>query len=111
MPNPPEIKVTSRELGRTGMSAAEIGAEVWLKENADETAALEALAAAFELGANFVDTADVYGDGLSERLVGQAIRVSPKRILVATKAGLVWRQDQPPERNFSPQYLAEACER
>jgi len=80
-----------RELGRTGwkISAVSFGAwaigGAWGTVNDDES--LAALRRAVEMGVNFIDTADVYGDGRSERLVGQVCREHSDRIYVATKAG------------------------
>jgi aryl-alcohol dehydrogenase-like predicted oxidoreductase len=48
---------------------------------------LAALHRAIDLGVNFVDTADVYGDGRSERLIGRLLKERSERIYVATKAG------------------------
>ncbi|HKX31630.1 MAG TPA: aldo/keto reductase [Blastocatellia bacterium] len=53
----------------------------------DEQESLAALHRAIDLGVNFIDTADVYGDGLSERLVGRLKRERSEEILIATKAG------------------------
>ena len=80
-----------RELGRTGwkVSAISFGAwaigGAWGDVNDDES--LAALRRALDMGVNFIDTADVYGDGRSERLVGQACREHGDRVYVATKAG------------------------
>ncbi len=81
-----------RELGRTGYKVAEvsfgawaIGAE-WGDVNDDESIA--ALHRAVDLGVNFFDTADVYGDGRSERLLAKLKRDRPgEEIIIATKAG------------------------
>jgi len=80
-----------RKLGRTGWEVSEIsfgcwaiGGDVWGK--VEENEAMEALRKAVELGVNFFDTADVYGDGKSERLVGRLKKEFP-HIKVATKAG------------------------
>jgi aryl-alcohol dehydrogenase-like predicted oxidoreductase len=85
-------QVEYRDLGRTGwkisaisFGAWAIGGDVWGKT--DDRESLQALHRAFDLGVNFVDTADVYGDGHSERLIGQALRDRSERIVVATKAG------------------------
>jgi aryl-alcohol dehydrogenase-like predicted oxidoreductase len=81
-----------RELGRTGWKVSEISFGAWAIGGAwgdvDDTESLAALNRAIELGVNFIDTADVYGDGRSERLVAQVVRDHPgQRIYVATKAG------------------------
>jgi aryl-alcohol dehydrogenase-like predicted oxidoreductase len=80
-----------RELGRTGwhMSAVSFGA--WAIGGAwgptDDADSLAALHRAVELGVNFFDTADVYGDGHSERLLARLRRDHGETIYVATKAG------------------------
>jgi aryl-alcohol dehydrogenase-like predicted oxidoreductase len=81
-----------RELGRTGWKVSEISFGAWAIGGAwgdvDDAESLAALNRAIELGVNFIDTADVYGDGRSERLVAQVVRDHPgQRIYVATKAG------------------------
>jgi aryl-alcohol dehydrogenase-like predicted oxidoreductase len=80
-----------RTLGRTGWKISEIGFGAWAIGGSwgavDDKAALEALRRAIDLGVNFIDTADVYGDGRSERLVGKVRRDSRETIYVATKAG------------------------
>lgn len=81
-----------RELGRTGwrisavsFGAWAIGGNEWGRT--DDAESLRALHRAVDLGVNFIDTADVYGDGNSERLVGRLRRERPEEIIVATKAG------------------------
>ena len=81
-----------RELGRTGWKVSEISFGAWAIGGAwgdvDDKESLAALNRSIELGVNFIDTADVYGDGRSERLVAQVVRDHPgHRIYVATKAG------------------------
>ena len=80
-----------RELGKTGwkVSAISFGAwaigGTWGKVQDNES--LAALHRAVDLGVNFFDTADVYGDGRSERLIGQLRKERRETIYVATKAG------------------------
>ncbi len=80
-----------RELGRTGWKVSEISFGAWAIGGSwgtvDDKASLAALHRAIDLGVNFIDTADVYGDGLSERLVAQLRRERRETIYVATKAG------------------------
>jgi aryl-alcohol dehydrogenase-like predicted oxidoreductase len=81
-----------RELGRTGWNVSEISFGAWGIGGdwgrVDDAESLAALNKALDLGVNFIDTADVYGDGRSERLVGQVLRKrTGERIYVATKAG------------------------
>jgi len=79
-----------RTLGRTGLSVSEIGYGAWGIGNsgwqgADDGESLRALNRAVDLGLNFIDTALAYGDGHSERLVGQVVRERKERVFVATK--------------------------
>ncbi len=80
-----------RELGRTGWKVSEISFGAWAIGGdwgtVDDKASLQALERAIDLGVNFIDTADVYGDGRSERLVAQALKGKSQDIHVATKAG------------------------
>jgi aryl-alcohol dehydrogenase-like predicted oxidoreductase len=80
-----------RPFGRTGWQVSEIGLGAWAigadwGKVSDEDA-LEALRTAIREGVNFIDTADVYGDGRSERLVAKVVSEFSERIYVATKAG------------------------
>jgi aryl-alcohol dehydrogenase-like predicted oxidoreductase len=84
--------VNYRELGRTGWKISEvsfgawgIGGDVW--GATDDSVSLRALHRAIDLGVNFIDTADVYGDGHSERLIAKLRSERSEEIIVATKAG------------------------
>jgi len=84
--------VEYRELGRTGwristisFGAWAIGGDAW--GTTDDEESLRALHRAADLGVNFVDTADVYGDGHSERLLARFRRERSEPIIIATKAG------------------------
>jgi aryl-alcohol dehydrogenase-like predicted oxidoreductase len=82
-----------RELGRTGwkisaisFGAWAIGGDAWGRTDDEES--LRALHRAVDLGVNFIDTADVYGDGHSERLIARLRRErAGEPLIVATKAG------------------------
>jgi aryl-alcohol dehydrogenase-like predicted oxidoreductase len=80
-----------RELGRTGCKISTISFGAWAIGGSwgsvDDRESLAALNKAIDLGVNFVDTADVYGDGRSERLVAQLRRDRKETIYVGTKAG------------------------
>ncbi|MEA2319087.1 MAG: hypothetical protein QOD44_3276 [Solirubrobacteraceae bacterium] len=95
----------TRILGRTGREVSEIGYGAWQIGgdwgDVDEEAALATLRSAAERGVTFFDTADVYGDGRSERIVGRLLRErAGDAITVATKMGR--RADQTVE-NYSPE--------
>ena len=78
-----------RQFGRTGWQISEIGYGMWGMggwSNSDDQESLESLQAAAELGCNFFDTAYVYGEGRSEKLLGQLVRANPeKQLYTATK--------------------------
>ncbi|NLX10711.1 MAG: aldo/keto reductase [Chloroflexi bacterium] len=80
-----------RELGRTGWKVSEVSFGAWAIGGAwgevDDRESLAALHRAIDLGVNFIDTADVYGDGRSERLIAQVRKERSEQIYVATKAG------------------------
>jgi aryl-alcohol dehydrogenase-like predicted oxidoreductase len=87
-----EAPMEYRELGRTGLKistisfgAWAIGGDAWGRTDDEES--MRALHRAVDRGVNFIDTADVYGDGRSERLVARLRRERSDPIIVATKAG------------------------
>ena len=82
----------SRPFGRTGRKVSEIGFGAWAIGagwgEVDDEEAVAALNAALDAGVTFIDTADVYGDGRSERLIARVLKDRPSaRPFVATKAG------------------------
>src|SRR4029453_19400134 len=91
-----------RPLGSTGRDVSEIGFRAWQIGadwgEVDEDAAMATLHAAADASVTFFDTADVYGDGRSERLVGRLMKERPG-LHYATKMGR--RMDQTVE-NYSP---------
>jgi aryl-alcohol dehydrogenase-like predicted oxidoreductase len=80
-----------RELGSTGINVSAVSFGAWAIGSmwgpVDDRESLEALHRALDLGVNFFDTADVYGDGHSERLLGRLRRERREPFHVATKAG------------------------
>ena len=80
-----------RELGRTGWRVSGVSFGAWAIGSAwgpvDSDDSLRALHRAVDLGVNFFDTADVYGDGHSERLLSQLKSERSEEIIIATKAG------------------------
>jgi aryl-alcohol dehydrogenase-like predicted oxidoreductase len=83
-----------RQVSVVGLGTWQLGAD-W--GTVDERDALAILVASVESGVTFIDTADVYGDGRSERLIGRFLReyrpAGVERVLVATKMGRRGRQD------------------
>ncbi len=84
-----------RSLGaRTGLEVAPVGLGLWAVPGsqwgpADADGTLEAIDVALDLGATFFDTADVYGGGASEEILGRAMRGRRDRFVVATKIGWI----------------------
>jgi aryl-alcohol dehydrogenase-like predicted oxidoreductase len=109
-----------RKLGRTGLEVSEIGygawgigGTQWLGGRDEESAS--ALTLAIELGLNFIDTALAYGDGHSERLVGEVLRELGAPVMVATKIppkNQVWpaRSGHPIEDVFPYDYSIACTE-
>ena len=80
-----------RQFGRTGWKVSEIGFGAWAIGadwgNVSEKDAEAALNTALDQGVNFIDTADVYGDGRSERIIAHVLSARSDDVFVATKAG------------------------
>jgi aryl-alcohol dehydrogenase-like predicted oxidoreductase len=102
-----------RTLGKTGFAVSEISLGTWQvggkwgepfsADNADKI-----LHAAADAGINFIDTADVYGDGASEKAIGRFVGSRSERIFVATKCG---RRLQPHVANaYQPAALRQFVE-
>jgi aryl-alcohol dehydrogenase-like predicted oxidoreductase len=80
-----------RQLGRTDMRVSEVSFGAWAIGGSwgpvKDEESYAALNRAVDLGVNFIDTADVYGDGRSEQLIGRLLNERKEEIFVATKAG------------------------
>jgi aryl-alcohol dehydrogenase-like predicted oxidoreductase len=87
----------SRTLGRQGLKVSALGLGCMSMSEfygpSDEAESLATIARAFELGIDFLDTADMYGMGHNEELVGKAIRGRRGRVIVATKFGIQRAKD------------------
>jgi aryl-alcohol dehydrogenase-like predicted oxidoreductase len=81
----------SRRLGKTGGEVSEIGFGAWAIGGSwgetDDAMSMDAMRAAVDAGVTFFDTADVYGDGHSERLIAALLRERSEPLVVATKFG------------------------
>jgi aryl-alcohol dehydrogenase-like predicted oxidoreductase len=77
-----------------------------------QTDAIATIHRALDLGMTLIDTSDMYGRGENERLVGRALRDRRDRAVLATKGGLVRRDDDPSYRhvNGRPEYIRAACD-
>jgi aryl-alcohol dehydrogenase-like predicted oxidoreductase len=108
-----------RTLGRTGIEVSEIGYGAWgiggiQWTGGDDEEARRALNLAIDQGLNFIDTALAYGDGHSERLVGEVARSHQERIYIATKVPPKNREwparDVPLRQVFPRDYIIECTE-
>ncbi len=101
-----------RILGRTQLNVSEIGFGSWgISGNSygatSDSESLKALSFALDQGVNFIDTADIYGFGKSEELVGTALKGKRGQVVLATKGG--WDFTQGAVRsNYDPSYIKEA---
>lgn len=107
--------IAQRELGRSGLSVSELGLGcMGMSEfygQGDDAESIATIHRALELGVNFLDTADMYGVGRNEELVGRAIKDRRDQVVLATKFGNV----RTPDGGFAgvsgkPDYVRTACE-
>ncbi len=111
-----------RKFGKTNLMVSEIGFGAWaigggamIGEtaigwgNADDNESIKAINTALDAGINFFDTADIYGLGHSETLLGKTIGKN-KEVIIATKGGNVSRNNEF-TIDYSKEYLIEACEK
>src|ERR687890_2302334 len=116
-----EVRVNYRRLGRTELEVSEVGYGAWgigksQWIGAEDDESLRALNRAIDLGLNFVDTALAYGEGHSERLVGQVVRERDETVYVATKIppkNRIWPAPSGlhPDEIFPGDYVRECTER
>jgi aryl-alcohol dehydrogenase-like predicted oxidoreductase len=105
-----------RKLGNTSLKSSAIGLGcMGMSEfygETDEAEAIATLHRAVELGINFFDTADMYGYGENEILVGKALKEFRSNIILATKFGFVRDPKNPTARNVNgtPEYVKKACD-
>lgn len=104
-----------RTLGQQGPSVSALGLGCMGMSEfygpADESQSTDTIHRALDLGVTFFDTADMYGRGHNEQLVGRALTGRREEVVLATKFGIV-RGEDPTERiiDSSPEYVRKACE-
>ena len=88
-----------RPLGESGIEASVVGFGAWavggwMWGGTDEAESIKAIQSAIDAGITLVDTAPVYGFGVSEEIVGKAIAGRRDSVVLATKCGLVWDREK-----------------
>ena len=103
-----------RRLGTQGLEVSALGLGcMGMSEfygTTDEGEAIATIHRALELGSDFLDTADMYGRGANEKLVGKAIADRREEVIVATKFGNVRNEDGSREIRGDAEYVRQACE-
>ncbi len=107
----------TRELGASGLRVSALGLGCMGMSDfygqRDDAQSTETIHRALDLGVTFLDTADMYGSGANEELVGRAIKDRRGEVVLATKFGIVRDPNDPAKRGVSgrPEYVREACEK
>ncbi|RPI05902.1 MAG: aldo/keto reductase, partial [Zetaproteobacteria bacterium] len=103
-----------RQLGRSGLEVSAIGLGCMgmsaMYGESDEREAIATIHRAIEIGVDFLDTSDMYGNGHNEELIGRAIADQRDRVILATKFGNIRHPDGTMDVDGRPEYVAAACE-
>lgn len=112
-----------RILGRTDLKVSEIGIGTWAMGGpatlggiqigwgrAFNKTSLKTLEYCLDMGINFIDTADTYGKGHSEEIVGKALKNKREKYIIATKCGNYENRQGKWVQSWRPDYVRQACE-
>jgi aryl-alcohol dehydrogenase-like predicted oxidoreductase len=107
-----EDVMQTRQLGPLRVSAIGLGCMGMtpIYGQPDDSECIATVHRAIELGVTMIDTADMYGGGKNEELVGRALRGRRERVVLATKFGNVRTPDGKPDVNGRPEYVPQACD-
>lgn len=111
-----DANMEERYLGRSGLKVSAMGLGcMGMSEfygTGDPAESIATIHRAIELGITFLDTADMYGHGANEELVGKAIAGKRNQVVLATKFGIVRDPSDPSKRGIDgrPEYVRSACE-
>src|ERR1700732_2256276 len=102
-----------RRLGGLEVSAVGLGCATMTPfyDEPDRDAAIDALRRAREIGVDFLDSSDAYGQGRNEELIASAVRGHRKEYVIATKFGNLRAADGSPTSDGRPEYVKACCER
>lgn len=104
-----------RRLGKTGLIVSEIGFGAWGIGGdsygiTDDSESIRALRLSFDKGINFFDTADIYGAGRSERIIGKALKAVRDKIIIASKVGVLDYSGRNMAQDFSVDHIKRSIE-
>ena len=107
-----------RTLGRSGITVSPMGIGCWAMGGAgwgggaDDAESTCGIQRALEMGVNFFDTADAYGNGHSERVLGAALAGRRDQVVIATKFSVTWDEatQQGTGMSADPDYIRSACD-
>lgn len=114
-----------RVLGRSGITVSALGVGCWAIGgpflldgkpdgwgDVDDAESIRMIQRALDLGVTFFDTADAYGTGHSERILGQALQGKRQEVIIATKFGFTYNEERREltGTNTTPAYIRQACE-
>jgi len=103
-----------RTLGRDGLDVSALGLGCMGMSEfygpADDDESMETIHRALSIGITLLDTADMYGSGANEQLVGAAIADRRDDVVLATKFGILREEGRPRRVDSSPEYARRACE-
>lgn len=104
-----------RALGNSDLTVSEIGLGCMTMTGiygpADNDESVSTINASIDAGINFIDTADAYGGGSNEELVGKAIAGRRDDVVLATKFGNIYARDSERGADGRPEYVVEACDK
>lgn len=113
-----------RKLGTTGLKVSEIGFGSWAIGGptklgqmqigwgkVEDEISLRTLETCLDLGINFIDTADVYGNGHSEELIGKTCKNRREQVVICTKGGNRMTPEGEWVKDFSQEWIKRACEK
>ena len=104
----------TRILGSSGLEVSAIGLGCWGMSGAygagDRKESIETIHESIDNGINFIDTADIYGNGHNETLVGEALKNIRHDVILATKFGFVGGENDELSVNGRPEYVNKACD-